>query len=128
MINIPLTIAVATGEQTIYVAAPCRGNVHSVQLVSNINSVATGTIIASRSTTAVNTLTVPTGDSAAGVLTDGTPDTDYKGLVFDPDSSTVVNQVIKLVWDSTIHAGSGVDHILIKFDDSAYVEEEASEA
>jgi len=128
MKTLTVTLVVATGGQTVYVAVPCRGNVHSATLASNINSVATGTVILSRSTTAVNTITAPTADHAAGVITVGVPDTTNKALIFDPDSATATDNVIKIVFDSTIHAGAGIDTLTIMYDDSAYVEQEASEA
>jgi len=90
--------------------------------------VATGTVILSRSTTAVNTITVPTGDKAAGTVLDGVPDVTNKDLIFDPDSTTVANKVIKVVADATILASAGNMIFNIEFDDSAYVEEAASEA
>lgn len=128
MKTIDVNLVVATGGQTLYIPVPCRGVVVAVKHVSNINSVATGTIIASRSTTAVNTLTVITGDIAAGIVEEGTPDVTNKGLIFDPDSATATDKVIKVVFDSTIHAGAGIDTLEIEFDDSAYVKQTALEA
>lgn len=128
MKEITVNFVVATGGETLYIPVPCRGTVKSVKHVSNINSVATGTVICSRATTAVNTVTIPTDDIAAGLVTDGTPDTTNKYLIFDPDSATATDKVIKVVLDSDIHAGAGIDTLLIEFDDGAYVEMAASEA
>lgn len=130
MKNITVNLVVATGGQTFYIPVPCRGNICSVTHVSNINSVATGTAIFSHGADNddVNTVTIPTDDHAAGVVTVGTPETDDKGLIFDPASSVAGEKVIKVVMDGTIHAGDGIDTFLIEYDDSAYVEQAASEA
>jgi hypothetical protein len=99
-----------------------------MKVFANATMVAAGTIIASRDTTAVNTATAPTGDTAAGVKLTGVPDATNKGLVFDPDSSTVANTKIKVVLDTNILGG--VANVLLQFeyDDSAFVAQAASEA
>ena len=128
MKNLIFSHAIADAGNTFYIPVPFRGTVKSVRVTCDVNMVATGTVILSRSTTAVNTITVPTGDKAAGTVLDGVPDTTNKGLVFDPDSTTTANRVIKVVADKTILASAGNMIFNIEFDDSAYVEEAASEA
>lgn len=128
MKTITVNLVVATGGQTIYVPVSCRGNVCSVTHVSNIATVEAGTAILSRGTDAVNTVTGPTGGAAAGVTTVGVPDTTNKALIFDPASTTATERVIKAVMNGVIHGGSGIDTLVIEFDDSAYVEQAASEA
>jgi len=108
---------------TMYVPAPCRGTVMGAQAVWQTDAVdAADTIILSRGTTAVNTITAVDGD---GLQTEtGVPDTTNKGLIFDPDSSTKANTNIKLV----ANGAAGISLVTIEFDDSAYVKQTAIEA
>jgi hypothetical protein len=128
MRDININLYSAGGAETYYIPVPCRGVVKSLKVVANATMVATGTVILSRSTTAVNTATAPTGDTAAGILLTGVPDVTNKGLVFDPDSSTVANTKIKVVLDTTLLGGVANVLLMIEYDDSAYVAEPASEA
>lgn len=128
MRNIDIFIYSAGGAEDYYYPVPCRGVVHSAKVVANATLVATGTIIISRSTTAVNTITVPTGDIVAGIELDGVPDTTNKDLVFDPDSTTVANTKLKIALDTTILGGASNVILQIEYDDSAYVEQTPSEA
>jgi len=122
------TLPVADAGSTFYLPVPCRGVVVSARAACDINMVAAGTIIISRSTTAVNTITVPTGDKAAGTVLDGVPDATNKDLIFDPDSATAANRVIKIVADATLLAAAGNVSFHIRYDDSARVEQKAGEA
>jgi len=128
MRTIDLMITIATGGHTFYFPVPVRGNVKAVRLACNATMVATGTLIVSRSTTAVNTVTAPTGDTAAGTILDGVPDTTNKGLIFDPASSTATTQVLKFVTDATFVGGAAMLSISVDYDDSAYVAQAASDA
>jgi hypothetical protein len=128
MKDLIFTLPVADAGSTFYIPAPCRGVVVAARVACDINMVAAGTIIISRSTTAVNTLTVPTGDKAAGTVLDGVPDATNRDLIFDPDSSTAANRVIKIVADATMLAAAGNVSFHIKYDDSARVEQTPSEA
>jgi hypothetical protein len=128
MLNLIIPLEFADGGETHYIPVPCRGVVKSVRISSDINMVANGTLILSRSTTAVNTVTIPTGDKAAGTVTDGVPDATNKDLVFDPDSATAANKVIKVVGDATIQAAAGTIVLCIKYDDTAAVAEASIEA
>uniref|UniRef100_A0A6M3KIR7 Uncharacterized protein n=1 Tax=viral metagenome TaxID=1070528 RepID=A0A6M3KIR7_9ZZZZ len=128
MRNIDINLYSAGGVEDYYIKVPCRGTVKSMTILANATMVATGTIKALRSTTAVNTATAPTGDTAAGTELVGVPDTTYKDLVFDPDSDTVANQKIKISFDTTILGGAANVLVQIEYDDSAYVEMAASEA
>lgn len=128
MKDIIFSHAVADAGNTFYLPVPCRGTLKGVRVTCDVNMVATGTVILSRSTTAVNTITVPTGDKAAGTTLDGVPDTTNKDLVFDPDSSTAANKVIKVVVDATILASAGNMMFHLKYDDSAHVAQSALEA
>ncbi len=123
MREIFITTELATGGDTRYVPVPCRGNVAEVRVASDLQMDATGTLKVLQGSTEVNKVTVPTGNTAAGTTLDGVPDSSNKGLVFDPDSSTATERVLKIVSDSTFHGGAATTCIHIKFDDSAYVEE-----
>jgi hypothetical protein len=128
MKNIIFSAPIADAGNTFYIPVPCRGTVKSSKVSCDVNMVATGTVILSRSTTAVNTITVPTGDKAAGTTLAGVPDATNKSLVFDPDSTTVANNVIKVVVDGTILASAGNMVFTIEYDDSAYVAQTSMEA
>lgn len=121
---IEITIALADGA-TIYVPAPCKGNIAKMTAVFQADTVvANDTITASRGTTAVNVITAVT--EAGLVVETGVPDATNKGLIFDPTSATAANQVIKLVSGS--EGGSAAAIVTIFFDDSAYVAQAAKEA
>jgi len=133
MKDIILLTELAAAGDIRYVPVPCRGIVHSIRLACDTEMVATGTLKVGRgdpSTAAycVNTAIVPTGNTAVGVILDGVKDTDYGDLVFDPDSDTAANKVLWIETDSTLLAGEATLAIRIRFDDSAYIEQEASEA
>ncbi len=128
MKDIYVNLYSAGGVENYYIPVPCRGTVKAFEVVANATMVATGTIILSRSTTAVNTATAPTGDTAAGTALTGVPDTTNKDLVFDPASATAANTKIKVAFDTTILGGAANVLLHITYDDSAYVEEAASEA
>lgn len=128
MKNILFSAPIADAGNTFYVPVPARGVVKGVRVMCDVNMVATGTVVLSRSTTAVNTITVPTGDKAAGTVLDGVPDTTNKDLVFDPNSSTEAYKSIKIVADATILASAGNMMFNIQFDDYATVDQLALEA
>ncbi|MBE9570756.1 MAG: hypothetical protein IMF11_09015 [Proteobacteria bacterium] len=116
------------GSEVLYIPVPCRGNINSVKVASDATMVATGTLTVGRGGDTVNLVTAPTGNAAAGVVVDGVPDTTNKALIFDPDSVTAANKVIKLTDDATLHGGAATLTVVIEYDDSAYVEQVASEA
>lgn len=116
------------GSEITYVPVPCKGIVKAVRVVSDLQMDATGTLVVSRGSTAVNTVTVPAGNVAAGTPLDGVPDATHKDLIFDPDSTTAANRVIKIVDDATFLGGAATITVLIKYDESCYVKQTASEA
>ena len=128
MKDIYVNLYSAGGAEDYYIPVPCRGNVKSFEAVANATLVATGTIILARGTTAVNTLTAPTGNAAAGIIVQGVPDTTNKDLIFDPASSTVANTKIKASLDATVLGGVANVLLHIVYDDSAYVVEAPKEA
>ena len=108
---------------TIYVPVPCRGTLAGMKAVFQSNTVEAGdTIVASRNTTAVNTLTAT--ETAGLVMETGVPDATNKGLVFDPDSATPTDKVIKI----TNTGAPGAAIVLLEYDDTAYVAQAALEA
>jgi len=116
------------GGEIAYVPVPCRGNIKSVRVVSDLQMDAGGKLTIARNTTTVNLVTVPAGNIAAGVVLDGVPDVTNKGLIFDPNSATATDKVIKITDDATFLGGAATVTILIAYDDSAYVEQSASES
>ena len=128
MKDIYVNLYSAGGVEDYYIPVPCRGVVKSFKAVANATMVATGTIVLARNTTAVNTLTAPTGDAAAGIVVTGVPDRITKDLVFDPDSSTATNTKIKVSFDTTILSGAANVTLLITYDDSATVTQTAKES
>jgi len=128
MKNIITNCVALNAGNIIYIPVPCRGNVVSVKATSGAALVATKTIIVARASTAVNTATPPTGDTAAGTILEGTPDATNKALIFDPDSTTATDKVLKVTFLATLLAADGNITLTIEYDDSAYVEQTASEA
>ena len=66
MKDIYINLYSAGGVEDYYIPVPCKGTVNAFEVVANATLVATGTITLARGTTAVNTATAPTGDTAAG--------------------------------------------------------------
>lgn len=116
----------ATTTQVFYVPVPCMGNVYSVKAVYDAELDADETVTIGRGATAVNLVT-PTDALAAGTVVDGEPDATNKALIFDPDSATAANKVLKISVPDTVDS-NGTLVLLIEYDDAAYVEQAASEA
>jgi len=127
MKNLIITLEVAAiTAQTWYVPVPCRGNVASVKMMYDAELDADETVTISRGATAVNVCT-PTDVLAAGNIVTGVPDTTNKALIFDPDSATAANKCLKIAVPDTVDS-AGTLVLLIGYDDTAYVKQEASEA
>ena len=118
-INLILEWANVTAK-TIYHPVPCRGIVHEVNIVCNIELDIDNTVTISRGTSAVNLVTPAADNTAAGTVITGVPDTTYKDLIFDPESATAANKVLKIAVPNTIDAACTLG-INIKYDDSAAV-------
>lgn len=116
------------GNEITYVPVPCKGIVKSVRVVSDLQMDANGTLVVSQGATAVNTVTVPAANVAAGTTLDGVPDATHKDLIFDPDSTTAANRVIKITDDAAFLGGAATITVLIGYDESCYVPQAASEA
>jgi len=111
-------------DEVRYIPVPCRGTVVAARAVWQTNVVEPGdTVVLAQDTTAVCTITAVDTDGLQcekGVPTSGA----NQYLIFDPDSSTKANSVIKV----TPNGAAGDVIVTIDFDDSAYVKQEASEA
>ena len=128
MIRIHVTFPVAaTTADDFYLPVPCRGIVKAVRAVYSQETDTDETITLARSTTAVNLVTPPANATAEGTMIEGVPDTTNKDLVFDPDSSTTANQVIKVSVPNTFDT-AGVMGLSIDYDESAAIAQAASEA
>ncbi len=112
-----------TAGGTLYVPAPCRGVVAGAKVVWQTTVTTSNIVTISRDTHTVNLVTAVT--TAGLVVEKGVRDATYKDLVFDPASTTAVEQVIKVV----ASGGNSVASVVtIEFDDYAYVEQPAKEA
>ena len=112
-----------TDQVTTYVPAPCRGTVAKVTCVFQTNTVEVGdTVVVSQGASAVNTVTAT--NTAGLVVETGVPDSTNKGVIFDPASETASERVFKI----TDTGAPGNKILCIEFDDSAYVQQAASEA
>jgi len=125
-LNFLITAGVeAAGAETFYFPVPCRGIVHSVKAVFDTAVAADDTLDVQRDSTSVNKIT--TGATTAGKVYTGTPDTDNKDLVFDPDSDTEAYKMLKIVI-SELETKNTVVGITIEYDESAAVDEDPLEA
>lgn len=114
-----------TGELTFYWPVRYRGIVKAVKAVFQKTVAIGDTIDIQRGSTSVNLLT--TTVVTAGVTKDGTPDSTNNDLIFDPDSDTAANRVLKIVI-SALETASTLIGITIQYDDSAAVTQDASES
>ena len=116
-------ITVVNTVATLYIPAPCRGVVVGLDVVFNTATVEPNdTIDIQRDSTSVCLLTAVT--TVAGVKESGVRDATNKALIFDPDDTTAVNQMMKIV--TTGAPGSAT--LTITYDDSSYVEQAALES
>ena len=111
----------AAGAETFYFPVPCRGVVKSLKAVFDTTVAVGDTVDIQRASTAVNLATTTV------VIIEGTADTTNKDLIFDPDSDTAANQVLKIVI-SELETKNTIVGITIEYDDSAAVTQEATEA
>ena len=126
MKTITFVTEIANAGDTRYIPVPCRGTVSKIRVACDATMVNTKTIIFSRDTTPVNTVTAAT--TTAGTMLDGVPDSTNKGLIFDNASATAANQVIKMVVLAAFVAAGATLTVKIEYDDSAFVKQTASEA
>lgn len=128
MIVIDLTIEVAaTTAKDVYILAPARGVVSAAKAVYSEITDADETVDILRATTSVNKITPPADATAEGTVVTGVPDATNKALIFDPASTTVANQVMKISMPNTYDT-AGMLGLTIWFDDSAFVNQASVEA
>ena len=116
------------GGEVTYVPVPCRCTLKAARVVSDLQMDATGTLVIAGGGRTLNTVTVPTGNIAAGTTLDGVPDATYKDTVLDPESTTANVRAISITDDAAFLGGAGTVTILLTLDDSVYVRQTASEA
>lgn len=110
-------------DGTRYVPAPCRGIVVGAFGIWETDVVDPGdTIVINRNTTPVCTITAINADGLVREI--GVRDADNPDLVFDPDSVTDEDKVIKLV----ANGAAGISSVFIEFDEYATIKQDASEA
>ena len=128
MKDIFITLEVAaTTAQDFYLPVPCRGSVKQIHWSYDAEIDKDETVTISRGGSDVNVATPSADGTAAGAVVDGTPDSTNKNLVFDPDSSTAANKVLKISVPNTFDS-AGTLAIHVEYDDGAYVEQDPSEA
>lgn len=122
MKTINVNLNAGTGALTFYVPAPCRGIVVGLKAVCSKTVADDDTIDIQRDTTSVNLITVGADNTAAGVLLTGTRDATNKELIFDPDSDTAANKVMKIVV-SALESSDTLVNIEIEYDEFALTEQ-----
>jgi hypothetical protein len=128
MIRMIVTIPVAaTTADNRYIPVPCRGNIKAVRAVYDQETDADEVFSLYRASTAVCTITPPANATAEGVEIDGVMDATNGELIFDPDSATAANKVIKVGILNTVDTAGNLI-LSIDYDESAAVTQEASEA
>ena len=125
MKTLNLMIQGGTAAVTAYHPVPCRGNVHSVKAAFGKTVAAADTVDIKRGSDSVNKIT--TGATTAGKVYTGTPNSTNKALIFDPDSTTEANKMLKIEV-SVLESLLTPVNLTIEYDDGAYVEQTASEA
>lgn len=125
-LNLAIEVA-ATTAKDVYFPVPCRGVVSAAYAVYSEETDLDETIDIQRGSTSVNLITPPADATAEGITITGVPDTTNKALVFDPDSETVANKVMKISMPNTFDT-AGMIGLKILYDNSAYIEQTALEA
>lgn len=121
MIRIPIH-EYCVAAKDIYIPAPRRGIVVGLYGAFSETVAADDTVNVQRGSSSVNLITVGAANVAEGVLLTGTRDATYKELIFDPDSSTAANKVLK-VSISALETNPTTFNGYIEFDDFALVDQ-----
>lgn len=116
---------VSIGIETFYFPVPCRGIVKSMKTVFDTAPANNDTVDIQRASTSVNKVT--TGATDTGKVYTGTPNTTNKDLIFDPESDTEANKMLRIVISQLVTKNTVIG-ITIEYDDSAAVVQAASEA
>lgn len=117
----------ATTADLFYIPVPCRGTIAKAYAVYNQETDLDEVFTLMRGASDVMTFTPAADGTAEGVKINGVLDSTNGQLIFDPDSSTAANQVIKVEVLNTVDT-AGVLGLTIYFDESAYVTQDPSEA
>ena len=116
MKEIFVSLNCGTAALTHYLPAPGRGIVKGLKAVFNKAVANDDTVDVLRGTTSVNKIT--TGATTAGAVFNGVLDAANKDLVFDPDSETEAEKLLKIAV-SALASADTLAGIWIQFDDSA---------
>lgn len=125
-IDLAIEVA-ATTAKDVYFPIPCRGIVVAAIATYSEEVDLDETINIQRGADSVNLITPPADATAEGVVITGVPDTTNKELIFDPSSTTAANKVFKISMPNTFDT-AGMIGMVITYDDSAVVTQDASEA
>ena len=128
MMYLHLIIPIATTTADLfYLPVPARGIVKKAFMAHDQETDLDEVVTLMRGGTAVNAITPAADATAEGVSVEGVPDTTNKDLVFDPDSTTAANRVIRISIPNTFDAGGNLG-LTIHYDESAAIAEPATEA
>jgi hypothetical protein len=128
MINIFATFPVAaTTADSFYIPVPCRGIVKGGFAAYSQETDEDETITIEQGSDDVLVFTPPADATAEGTKITGVRDSTYGDLIFDPDSDTVDEKVLKVTVPNTFDT-AGVLALWIQYDDSAAITQAASEA
>ena len=117
----------ATTAKTVYYPVTVRGTIAAIKCVYNQETDEDEIVTVARGGDTVYTVTPPADATAAGVVIDGVAHATNGQLIFDPDSDTGANKALKVSVPNTFDS-AGALRIVVSYDDSAYVEQTASEA
>ena len=127
MIRIHATFPIeATTADSFYLPVPCRGNIKAVRAVYSQETDEDETITLEQGTNDVFVCTPPADATAEGVSFEGVVDATYGEYIFDPDSTTAANRVIKVTVPNTFDT-AGELGLSIDYDDSAAQTQSPSE-
>jgi len=121
MIRIPLREYCSNAAKDVYIPAPCRGIVVALVGAFSETVAADDTVDVLQGAHSVNKITVGADNVLEGVVLTGTPDTTYHELVFDPDSATAANKVLKISVSALV--GTTTFNGYIEFDNFAIIDQ-----
>ena len=117
----------ATTANSVYLAVPCRGIVKGGYAAYSEETDKDETVTIEQGSDDVLVFTPAADATAEGTKMDGVRNATYGDLIFDPDSATVDEQVLKVTVPNTFDT-AGVLSLVIFYDEAASVFQAASEA
>ena len=117
----------ATTADSFYIPVPCRGIVKGGRAAYSQETDEDETVTIEQGSDDVLVFTPPADATAEGVKIDGVRDATYGDLIFDPDSDTVDERVLKITVPNTFDT-AGVLGLSIDYDPSCAQTQAASEA